>query len=339
MSFYEDRVSIVNMNPREIYLFKNRDNEISMEYYNKDKGHTSTSICKDSYEDFDIAIEDEKINLVYQGTDNYLKLLEIEGRNIKELDLAQEKLSKAYEIKINISSEFKSIIYLLPKFSEKGVFQIHHHLFKDRKWTKLLVEDIRIDKFLNPIKVLDDKDTISLFFYHGNQICLKRFDINSLEWGETVVLTDNLEKLYIDVIQEKNYIHLAYSEYLDQNLSIKYKKYEYRKDKVYEIKDKTISNKGNTTHPTLVLEDDRIWLVWKDSLGLQSSVSADGGETFSKIYLWKRPKTSRYIRYDYKEARSNGSFKLNSSFGTIYPHISFLGFGELIDTEEIIRQV
>ncbi|MGO1468968.1 MAG: hypothetical protein ACTHW2_03005 [Tissierella sp.] len=338
MSFYEDKVLIANMNKKGIYLFKNRDNKINMEYYNQKEGHRSISICKDAYEEFDLAIENEKINLIYQDRNNYLKLLSINGFNIDEINLPKEKLSKVYEIKLNISSGIKNIFYLIPKFSEKGVFEIYHYISIDGKWKKSKVEDLMISKFLNPIKVLNDKDSILLFFYYKNQICLKVFDIDSLKWKETIKLTDNSEKLYIDVIKDERYIHLAYSKYVDQNLSIKYKKYTYKDGSLIEVKDKTVSNKGNTTHPTLILENDKIWVAWKDSLGLKSSFSKDEGETFSNIYLWKMSKASKYIRYDYRENENNASFKLNSSFGTIYPYISFIGFGELKDVEEITRE-
>ncbi|OLS02943.1 hypothetical protein [Tissierella creatinophila] len=335
MSFYEDRVSIINMNEKEVYLFKNKKNEISMDYYNLNDGHNNISICEDAYGEFDIVAVDEKINLIYQNTKNDLKLLVIDKLLIEEIDVETEKLPKTYEIKIVLNGGIKSIIYLTPKFSEKGVFEIYHQIFKDEEWIKFKVDETRISKFLNPIKILNDETTIYLFFYYGDQICMKEFDVNLLEWKETIVLTDSVEKLDIDVIKDGRYIHLVYCEYIDQNLNIKYKKYEYRGDSLYEIIDRTISNEGNNTHPTIILNEDKIWIVWKDTLGLNSSFSSDKGESFSTIYLWKKTKTYNYVRYNYKQKEDETKLKLNHSFGTIYPDIKFLGFGELKDVEEV----
>lgn len=335
MGYYEDRVSIVNMNEKEIYIFKNKKSEISMDYYNLNDGHKSITICKDAYGEFDLIVDDEKINLIYQNTKNDIKLLVIDKLLVERVDLGTGNLSKIYEIKMTLNEELKSIIYLTPKFSEKGVFEIHHQILKDEEWTKFKVDETRISKFLNPIKVLNDKTTIYLFYYYGDQICMKEFDINLLEWKETIVLTDSIEKLDIDVIKDGKYIHLVYSEYRYQNLSIKYKKYEYREDSLYEIIDKTISNEGNNIHPTIILNEEKIWVVWKDTLGLNSSFSSDGGQTFSLIYLWQKTKTYNYVRYDYKQSKNNTKLKLNHSFGTIHPDIKFLGFGKLEDVDEI----
>lgn len=338
MAFYEDRVTIAKINDREIYIFKNKKNEITMDYYNLDEGHTAALICKDAYGEFDVLIDDGKISLVYQNIKNDIKLFRIEKIVVEEKDLEIENLPKVYEIKISLNDGVKSIIYLSPKFSEKGVFEIYHYILKDHNWEKFKVDETRVSKFLNPIKVLSDERAIYLFYYYGDQICMKEFNLKLLDWKESIVLTDNTDKLYIDVLKDKDDIHLVYSQYVDQNLSIKYKKYGYKDDSLYEMKDISISNEGNATHPTLVLTGDRLWVVWKDSFGLKSSFSDNNGEEFSPIYLWKRTKSYNYVRYDYKDNGDNWDLKLNHSFGTIYPDINFLGFGELIDTEEIKRK-
>lgn len=338
MNFYEDRVSIVKMNEREIYIFRNKNSEITMDYYSMEEDHKSVSICNDAYGEFDTIVEDKKISLVYQDTKNNLKLLSIDNKSVEETETFKDKLTKIYEVKLSLDKGLKSIIYLLPKFSEKGAFEIHHKFFKDGEWADIKVDETRISMFLNPIKILSNESALLLFFYYGNQICMKTFDLNSLKWNETIVLTDGGEKLYIDVIYDERYIHLVYSEYIEQNLSIKYKRYEYREDSLYEGLDKTISNEGNTTHPTLILYHDKIWIVWRDSLGLNSSFSKDSGETFSDIYLWKKAKLDKYVKYVYKEKEVNDKFKLNSSFGTIYPDIKFLGFGDLRGAQKIVRK-
>ena len=338
MAFYEDRVSIARINDEEIYIFKNKRSEISMDYYNLNEGHTGKTICKDAHGEFDILIDGGKINIIYQNIKNELKLITIDKVSIKEESLGIENLPKIYEIKMTLNNGIKSIIYLSPKFSQKGVFEIYHHILKDDIWEEFKVDETRVSKFLNPIKIVNDKSSLSLFYYYGDQICMKEFNFTLLEWKESIVLTDNTDKLYIDVLKDKDYVHLVYSQYIDQNLSIKYKKYGYKEDSLYEKVDRTISNLGNTTHPTLVLTGDRLWVVWKDSFGLKSSFSDDRGENFSEIYLWKKTKTYKYVRYDYKDKGDNKDLKLNHSFGTIYPDINFLGFGELIDVEEIKRK-
>lgn len=339
MTFYNNRVSIVNMSKDELYLFRNIKEKIIMNYYNIEGIGNEDIIVKDALGEFDVLINGEdELYLIYQNIDNELIMLTIDKKVIQGSNLAKEGLSEVYELNLIKAGDYMNIMYLVRNPMENHIFEIHHHLLREEEWINYNVEKIKINKVLNPIKVWGEDNKIILSYYNENQICIKEFNLDSMEWEESIILTDNKNKLYMDLIKEKEYIHLVYSEYIGGNLVIKYERFLY--DGYYLNKDleEVLSNEGSASHPTLLIHDNILWVVWKESLGLYSTYSLDIGATWSPIYLWKESKTIDYVRYKYIEGKPQVNNKLDYSFGTLYPDIKFLGFGALDNVEEVVKK-
>ncbi len=337
MTFYNNRAAIAHINEEELYLFRNINNQIVMDYYNYNEGNIQETIIKDALSEFDIMInKDNEIYLIYQNIQNDLCLLTINKKVINNITLNQEKLPKIFELNILESLNHTSIIYLVLQSEKEGIFEIHHHILNFEDWVNYHVEDIKIDKLLNPIKILKNKKNIILCYYYENQICIKEFNLLSMEWKESIVLTDNKEKLYLDLLKDGNYTHLIYSEYNNENLRIKYVRHLYDNDSIIKEKEEVLSYEGNPSNSTLIIEDNIIWAIWNESSNLFSRYSLDRGDTWSSTYIWKESRFADITRYKYITNTIKENIILDYAFGTIYPDIKFLGFGPLNKVEEII---
>lgn len=327
MTFYNNRAAIVHLDENQVYVFKNIDNNIIMNYYSDEEIKEDT-IIKDGLGEFDILInKEDKLELIYQCKEEKLHLVTIDKGRQEKISLTPKKLPKIFELNIRQKLDTKNIIYLVLKSGRDRIFQIHHYLFKGRKWTSFIVEEIKVDEVLNPVEILEYKDKILLFYYQDNKISMREFNFQEKRWHDPVTLTDNRKKLYIDIIEEDNYFHLTYSQYKDDNLIIKYKRFLYSNKEMKKEIEKEISKKGNPSNPSLVIEDKRLWLVWNESDRILSSYSDNKGLDWSPIYLWKESRYTDILRYKY--IKRERDIKLDYGFGTIYPDIRFLGFGRL----------
>lgn len=126
-----------------------------------------------------------------------------------------------------------------------------------------------------------------------------------------------------------------YSEFINENLAIKYGRYAYDSYSLTLDKEEILSNESNPTNPTLIIHNNILWVVWNESLGIYSRYSKDNGLTWSPIYLWKESKINDFVRYKYVDNGQNEEIKLNYSFGTLHPDIKFIGFGALENVEEM----
>lgn len=339
MTFYNNRASIAHVDENQMYLFRNIDNKIIMDYYSSDNESRQETIIEDALGEFDVLItEDNEIYLIYQDMDQNLRILTINKEILNDVTLTKEAFPKIFELNMIQILEHISIIYVVLKSSKDGIFEIHHHLLREGEWVNYIVEEIRVDRLLNPIKILEDKNNIVLSYYHENQICVKEFHFDIMEWQESIILTDNKEKLYMDIIKENNYFHLVYSQYKNENLIIKYVRYLHNENSIIMEEQVDISNDGNPSNPTLIIEDENLWVIWNESSTLLSRYSKDMGLSWSPIYLWKKTRFTDIMRYKYIAKEREKNLYLDYGFGTIHPNIQFLGFGPLDDVEEIISK-
>lgn len=325
MVFYNNRVSIANVNGEEIYLIRKIENKLILNYYALN-GDIEESIVSDNVsEEFDILIKDDSIYLVYQDLNYNLNLSVIKGIDKSFHKLTNEDFPKVLELNIIKHNDNISMVFLYPIYKTKDILQLEHNMLKDEKWQSFLVDQVIVSQVLNPIKIINKDETIFLAYYYENQICLKSFDENEGEWKESIVLTDNKEKLYLDIVYDNGNLHLVYSEAIDGNYIIKYKmfKYDISFTKEYE---KDISRKSNSSNPTIIKNDNLLWVVWNESSRIYSRYSDDNGKSWSEIKTWDDSIKNNIVRYKYTSTiKSNGRI-IDNTFGTIYPDIKFIGF-------------
>ncbi len=326
MVFYNNRLSIADINEKEIYLVRNIENKLILNYYSYSGDIEESILANDFLDEFDILIKDDgSIYLIYQDKQHNLNLTVIKGDNRTSHKLTTGKFPKIYELNIILHNHNLNMIFLYPVKNTQDVFQIEHNLLKDDKWHSYLVDQIKISKVLNPIKLINKDDSMFLAYYYDNQICLKSFSEMDGEWKESIVLTDNKEKLYLDIIYDSGYFHLVYSEVIDGNYIIKYKMFKYDVS-LYKVHEADISYKSNPTNPTIIKNNDILWIIWNESSRIYSRYSNDNGITWSEIKSWEESIKYNVVRYKYTTNINLGSRILDNTFGSIYPDIKFIGF-------------
>ena len=325
MVFYNNRVSIADINGKEIYLIRNMKNELILNYYSINGDIEESIVADNVLDEFDILIYDDSIYLVYQDTEYNLNLSIIKGKDKTTHKLTTEEFPKILELNIIKHKDNISMVFLYPIHKTKDILQIEHNMLKDENWHNYLVDQVRVSQVLNPIKLINKEGTILIAYYYENQICLKSFDENEEEWKESIVLTDNWEKLYLDLIYDNDYLHLVYSEAMDGNYVIKYKMFKYDISFI-EIYEADISRKSNASNPTIIKNDHLLWIVWNESSRIYSRYSDDNGWTWSEIKSWDESFKNNIVRYKYTSNTKLNSRIIDYTFGTIYPDIKFIGF-------------
>ena len=324
MVFYNNRVSIADVDGKEIYLIKEYKNKLILNYYSSVGDIVESVLVEDSVGDFDISIYDDTIYLVYQDLKYYLNILILKGNEKSIHKISSDSLPKLFELNIIKHNDRISIFYLYPIDISQKIFQIKHNMLKDNKWHNFQVDEARVSQVLNPIKIIHDGEDIFLAYYYENQICLKSFNEMDGEWKESIILTDNKEKLYLDALYDGEYFYLVYSEAVDGNYIIRFSNFEY--PKLIEEYSSTISRKSNSSNPTIIMKDNFLWIVWNESSRIYSRYSSDKGKTWSDIKSWDEFANKNIVRYKYTSNNNIDGTIIYNSFGIIYPDIKFIGF-------------
>lgn len=324
MTFYNNKVSIADIDGKKIYLIKGLKNELILNYYSYYGDTVESVLANDLLEEFDILIHEDSIYIVYQDLEYYLNLLILNGDEWTTHKLTRETLPSLFELNILRHNGKISIFYLYPLDKSLKRFQIEHNMLEDNKWLNLQVDEVRVNQVLNPIKVIHNGVNIFIAYYYDNQICLKSFNEVEGVWKESILLTDNREKLYLDLLYDGEYFHLVYSEAVDGNYSVKYVSFRY--PILIKESDSIISKKTNPTNPTLIMHDNLLWIVWNESSRIYSRYSSDKGKTWSKIKSWDEFIKYNIVRYKYTMNYQMRDTIIQNTFGTIHPDIKFIGF-------------
>lgn len=337
MTFYNTKAIISELDKENLYLFQNIKNEIIMNHFNyKSNINKKEIISKDCNGEFDVTLIDNSLYVIYQDLLRNLNLSIISGNNINNISITEEPIDRIYELNIFNNNNQLNMIYLKPLAMGKKDYRIIHNYIEEDSWISHNIMDVKVDQAINPIKIIKKDENYILCFYNGNEVCIKELNSINFEWDETIILTKAKDKrLYLDMIKTENYLHLVYSQYQNHNYVIIYERHSYNNGTIIKDLEQVISNESNCTNPTLILYEDKIWIVWNESNRLYSRFSMDGGNIWSSIYYWKESISQELIRYKYLKENNNSDFKFDFSFGTLNPEIKFVGFGPLKNAEEI----
>ena len=167
------------------------------------------------------------------------------------------------------------------------------------------------------------------------QIFIKSYDLKEKKWDDDKQLTTSKNnKLYLDVLIGKTRnLDLAYCEYQQDNLVVKYERYKLVGDEIRKIQEQTISNAANCQNPTLIYYGNMLWISWVEYNYIASRYLGDKESSWSDIYLWNQSKVQDIVRYKYVTNKENEDI-LNYSFGSVN-NLSFIGFGNLDHTKKI----
>lgn len=343
MSFYNDNISVINDSFENIYVIQWSEGKISLLYFDKASQSSERKELIDGVqEDYSVEIDSEdNIYLLTQSIDGYLNLSTIKENSKNVIaNLTDKPIPIAFNLNI-FFDEHLHIIYSIMLDDFKNTYRIYHHVLEDNKWISHEVDDIKVDKLLNPFILgnIDDKLVICYydFIIDEEEIFFKMFDMESNNWSEKIKLTSGFSsKLYIDFIYYKGKMHLVYSEYFEGNLVVKYERFRIEENKVIKEVEKVLSNPENCSYPIIVVYENKLWIVWVEYDSIVSRYSEDQGQSWSNLYLWKESKKEDIVRYKFVDnGKYKKSIKFNYSFGKVFPTVEFIGFGPLVNTMEV----
>lgn len=327
MVFYNEKIIIAEEINKVLNVFRKIENEIIMYYILVNgKELEEKVIAKDSIEDFDAEFYLNNLYMVYKNDKKELKLISVKDN--KEELIYKELDNTIYELNLTIKDGEKNIFFIGSSKEDKNIYNINQFIYNEGNVESYIVDKIVTHNFISPLKVILEDNSIYIAYYFKNQICLKEYNFEYRIWSPSYTLTDNRNKLYLDMILIGNNLHLVYSEYKDDNFCIKYEKFYIKRDNIMKEKEENLSDFGNNTDPILIYHLNKLWVVWKGTNQFMSKVSEDNGESFSELYTWKEPHTVDLVKYKYITNTVEKGIKIDYSYGSYYPEIKFIGFGK-----------
>jgi hypothetical protein len=325
-----------------VELFRLLNNKIIRYHFNRrNKRQAEMTIAMDVNLEYDVCIDEENtIYLAYQDINYNIIFATIRNDKINRIELTNSPSREAYYMNMTVHDGEVHIFYFAP---EEGMekYKLYHHHLKNKDWTLEIVDEIRVRELLDPLCIHKAKDRIIAAFLdynlEGEQVYIKTFNMQDGKWEERIKLTDSPNnKLYLDLIYKDDKIHLTYCQYEEENLLIKYERFNYEDGNISKETEEVISNLGSQQDPTLIYYYDRLWISWIEHEKVYSRFSADHGNNWSPIYLWKESAKTGIVRYKYSNWDEDEEvIILNYSFGKIKDDIKFIGFGALQDVEEV----
>lgn len=324
MTFYNQKVALVDLRNTGLSIYRLNNGQIERDYLKIGLRKFNNYVeAQDVNREFDIALDNlDKVHLVY--LDREQNLILDDGKDKKILKKINTPI---YELNTLIVRDSIHVFYQ-QRSEKENILDIKHLIYEEGNVIENLVDQVKNFIIINPFKVINDNDNLILTYYYENQICMKVFDNRTKDWSPSFTLTDNKNKLYIDMMKVENNIHLVYAYFENELFSIQYESFYIKYGQVIKDKKMAISGKGNNTDPILLLYDSKIWVVWKESNKLLSSFSYDG-DRWDDIYSWEDTKRLDMVKYKYLNNYGYENIIIDNSYGSIYPEIKFIGFSGL----------
>ncbi len=327
MVFYNEKIIIAEEINKALYIFRQITNEIIMYSILVDGTELDEkTLVTDSVGDFDVAFNHNDIFLIYSNDKRELKLVSIKD-NKTEL-ISSDLNNTIYELNLIINNNKKYIFYIEGSEEGENIYNVKQIIYNEGNEDNFIVDKIATYNFISPLKVILENNSICIAYYFKNQICFKEFNTVNGIWSPSFTLTDNRNKLYLDMILISNNLHLVYSEYKDENFSTKYEKFYIKRGNIIKEKEEELTGYGNHTDPILIYHLNKLWVVWKGTNQFMSRVSEDNGDSFSEVYTWKESNTVDLVKYKYITNTVEKGIKIDYSYGSYHPEIKFIGFGK-----------
>ncbi|QQY80394.1 hypothetical protein EDD65_10233 [Keratinibaculum paraultunense] len=337
--FYNDKIVIIKDIESKIIMFRLiNQNIIKYTFYNTGNLDEESIVGEKVHMDFDVSIDKENtIFVLYQDMSFNLILTVLKEDQIENIKLTKEAIPETYNLNIIVKDDSMHIFYCISLTKNSNIYRIYHHYYNGNCWNTNIVDEINSGAVLNPFKIVEcDKGLI--IAYHdkqeNNNVYLNFFNIINKKWGKKLKIVDsNQGLLYLDMLLKDNKLHIVYCQY-DENLVVKYERFIIN-DKIIKDISEILSNEEGIMYPTLVYYEDKLWAVWLEYENIMSRYSKDNGTTWSPIYLWEDSRQKKIVRYKYIDKSSYNEDILNYSFGSIKPHVEFIGFGNIEDAIEV----
>ncbi len=332
MAFYSERVVAAEIQSDGIYIARKVKDSIQIEYIKENTNvfHKYTPIT-DILGDFDMDLDiNNKLNIIYLDKKEGLNLYRFKGDK-KDIKSIETDISTGiYELSLINNDDTSNIFFMIP--ITKRNYRIFHYMVKENEVSKVIVDDIKIFNIINPLRIIKNNDELIIAYYYENQICTKIFNFDKNIWSPSMIMTDNMNKLYLDIIFFDKRLHIVYAEYDMENFRIKYERFLYNSDNIIKEKEIYLSNNDNNVDPILIRTGSKLWAVWRNGNLILSVFSKDNGNTWSDVYQWKNTKKQDFVKYRYITNIKNDKVKIDFSYGTIR-EVALIGFGNIKEAD------
>lgn len=320
--FYKDKIVLLDEND-DIFLIRGKKNDMYVDHYQRDKETSHKIIHEDYNQDFDAAYDylGNKV-IVYKNTENQLLLTSLKNEEEDSI-IVGELENNIYYLNIIVNDLIN--IFYVEESSRRNMLNVVHIVIEGDKVIRNVIDSTENDEIIKPIQIREFEGKLFVFYYFRNIICLKMFNQKNREWEKSITLTDNRDKLYLDMKIISDEIHLVYSINKDNQFFINYEVFSMGEDYLIKNREIKISGIGNHTDPLLIRQKGMLYIVWKDTNKLYSCASDDDGHTWGKLREFPKVKRLDVVKYKYLNKSNLQIVDIDYTYGSTDP-IKFIGF-------------
>lgn len=340
MAFINHVETIIKKSNKDILVFYTHKNDLILKTFIHNKGWLDLKTILSDVISNQFNIQIDKNDKVY-GIANNLNGEILYLYTDDNLDIKYEKLfdydNEKYIIKypyIIKNGEDIQVFYYIRDVRDYRVWSMTSHYFDGSEWRNYNIEFIKSYPIINPFIITKDNDDLNIFYFNKvddkEEIFYNKFSYKTKHWSKSQQLTNtNNKKIYLDVLKDDNNLHhITWSEFINENLTIRYTSRDLDKDITQENDETILSEQSNCSFPTIIKTGDVLWAAWAQMNKVYSCNSFDGGHTWDEPVIDNKSCKDDIIRYKFitNDREELKNFKLNNAFGLNYPQIAFIGF-------------
>lgn len=340
MAFINHVETIIKKSNKDILVFYTHKNNLIVKTFINNKGWLDLkNIVSDIISNqFNIQIDkNDKIYGVANNFDGEILYLytddNVDIKYKKLFDYDNEKYIIKYPYIIKNGDNIH-IFYYIRDINDYRIWSMCCHYFDGEKWKNHNVEFIKSYPIINPFIITKYNDDLNIFYFNKvddkEEVYYNKFNYNNKQWSESQKLTSTgNKKIYLGVLKDNaNLHHITWSEFINENLTIRYTSRNLNKKVIQENDEMILSEQSNCSFPTIIKAGEVLWALWAQMNKVYRCNSFDEGRTWGEPTIDNKSYKDDIIRYKFitndKEELEN--FKLNNVFGLNYPKISFVGF-------------
>lgn len=340
MAFINHVETIVKKSNKDTLVFYTHKNDLILRTFIHNKGWLDLKKILSDVISNQFNIQIDKNDEIYGIANNlYGEILYLYTDN--NLDIKYKKLfnydNEKYIIKypyIIKNGDNIHVFYYIRDIKDYRVWSILSHYFDGEKWENHNIEFIKSYPIINPFIVTQYSDDLNIFYFNKvgdkEEVFYNQFSYNTQQWSKSQKLTNTKnKKIYLDVLKDNNNLHhITWSEFINDNLTIRYINRDLNKEIIHENDEIILSEQSNCSFPTIIKAGDVLWTVWAQMNKVYSCNSFDQGYTWDEPRIDNNSSDNDIIRYKFitNDKAEVENFKLNTAFGLNYPKISFVGF-------------
>lgn len=337
MSFINECFTIIRSSNKDVFNIKLDNTSIVFDYYKDNNFINSNTLNIKSKVNFSNCSFnlDSNDNVYGVYRDKALKLVEVNKHNNKIsskdiLTYNHKKFNILFPY-INIVDSNIHLLYYVYNNNSTNTCALFHHYNHNGVWIENKIDFINhicLDNFV----VLWSQNCPIVFYlklFDGyEEVFFSRFNNSTFTWSNPVQITNSKKsKLYLSVLKDSmNFYHITFCENENNGYYIRYMN-GYLNENKFDINTySSIADNSAYMYPSLLKNNNSLYLMWVNHNRLFSSISNDLGKTWSDNNI-----DEFSIKEDFTRAKFISNYKddlIYNSTGvfTTYKDIGLLGF-------------